>query len=178
MKKILCILMAFCILVCVGCTKNTEVKPTDKVTPSGENVVEEKEETVEITLYFPDRQAISLVEEIREIKKSEKMLAEIVIEELIKGPESKELTTLIPNGTKLNLITVENGVCTLDFSEEFIKTSIGTAADTLLIYSIVNSLTVLDDVEKVQFLIDGEPVEVFGNFIFSEPFEADESLNK
>lgn len=179
MRKILCVFMALFILLCMGCAKNIDGKPTDGATPVDKNIAEEKEETVEVTLYFPDKQAISLVEETREVAKNGKMLAEIVVEELIKGTENEELTSLIPKGTALNLLTVENAICTVDLSSEFKDgASSGSAASTMCVYSIVNSLTLLDDVEKVQFLIDGETVEVFGNFIFSEPFEADESLNK
>ena len=46
----------------------------------------------------------------------------------------------------------------------------------MTVYAIVNSLTELDDIKKVQFLIDGQKVENYGSVIFSEPFERNENI--
>ena len=83
----------------------------------------------------------------------------------------------MPEGTRLIGISTEDGLCTVNLSSEFIDNSNGGSAfDTLSVYSVVNSLCALDNVDKVQFLIDGKTVEVYGNFIFDEPFEADDNL--
>jgi len=172
MKKLLCILMAICVLFCAACTKNTDVKPPEK------EIEAPVKESETVTLYFSDANAISLVGETREIEENEKSLAENVMIEIFKGPENEDLIDLIPPGTALNSVTVEDKLCTVDLNKVFMEGAFGTLTDTLSVYSIVNSLTALDDVDKVQFLIDGEKVDLFGNFIFSEPFEADETLNK
>jgi len=47
----------------------------------------------------------------------------------------------------------------------------------LTIYSIVNSLTEINSVKKVQFLIDGEKIsDCKGHLDFSKPFERNEAL--
>lgn len=172
MKKILCLVLAVCFLFCTAC-KNS-VKPSDAVT-EGKDV----KETTEITLYYPDKQGICLVSEVRKVELDENHLAKKVVEKLIDGPETEGLLTLIPDGTKLNAIDVKDGLCTVDFSSEFINNSnSGSSSETFLVYSVVNSLTALEDVKEVLFLIDGKTVEIFGNFIFDEPFEADNELNK
>lgn len=177
MKKLLCLFAAVCFLFCTACTKNTEVEPSDDVAGITEENV--KKETVEITLYFPDRQGLYLVAENREVEKDGDDLAQTVVTELMEGPESDELLSLIPEGTRLNSVTVKDGLCTVDLSAEFTdKASGGSASDTLCVYSIVNSLTELEGIDEVMFLIDGKTVEIYGNFIFDEPFAADDSINK
>ena len=174
MKKILCLVLAMCFLFCTACKNNT-VKPSDAVT-EGKDI----KETTEITLYYPDKQGISLVSETRKVESDDKNhLAKKVVEKLIDGPQTDGLLTLIPDDTKLNAINVKDGLCTVDFSAEFINNSnSGSASETLLVYSVVNSLAELEDIDEVLFLIDGKTVEIFGNFIFDEPFEADNELNK
>ena len=48
----------------------------------------------------------------------------------------------------------------------------------LTIYSVVNSLTELPHIDKVQFLIEGQKVEVFKHMIFNEPFVRDDEIIK
>ena len=46
----------------------------------------------------------------------------------------------------------------------------------LAVFSIVNSLTELDNIGRVQFLIDGKKVDEFGTIPFGYPFERDMSI--
>ena len=102
-----------------------------------------------------------------------------VYDDFIKGAKSDENVSLIPDGTRVIGANTEDGVCTVNLSSEFINNANGgSAADTMCVYSIVNSLAELDNVQSVQFLIDGEKVEIFGSFIFDEPFEPNTELNK
>lgn len=55
-----------------------------------------------------------------------------------------------------------------------VKHTGGSVGEWFTIYSIVNSLTELDNIKKVQFLIEGEKQQDFkGHMDFSKPFEAD-----
>lgn len=170
MKKLLCIIMSACLLLCVACKDTSGVnKPSDN-----DKIVE----NTDVTLYFSDRQGLALVGEMREVPKDEN-IAENTLKMLIEGPLSDELVNIIPKGTKLNSLEIKDSVCTVDLSGEFVNGAYGSSSsDTLCVYSIVNTLTSLDSVDEVLFLIDGEEVEIFGDFIFNEPFAADESLIK
>ena len=46
----------------------------------------------------------------------------------------------------------------------------------MTVYSIVNSLTELPSVKKVQFLIEGEKREVYLHMAFDTPIERDEEM--
>lgn len=131
-----------------------------------------------VTLYFSDNEAMYLVGEEREIIVSEKdSVEELVVKELLKGPVSEHLWDTIPDGTRLISVSTKDGICTVDFSSEFVDNSPGgTTSERMAIYSVVNTLTELEGVQKVQFLIEGKKREIYTHAIFNEPFSRDESI--
>ena len=133
-----------------------------------------------ITLYFADGDGASLVEEERKITINEKEKLEMqAIKELIKGPEDKELNRTIAAETKILSVETKEGVCFVNLSQEFIaRHPGGTMGEQLTIYSIVNTLTALEGIEKVQFLVEGQKNESFIHMLINEPFVRDESLIK
>jgi len=100
-----------------------------------------------------------------------------VLNELIGGTLNSELVNVIPPQTKVNSATCENGICTVDLSADFISKN-GTASEQMAIYSVVNTLCSMDGIDKVQFIIDGKKIMIFGSYIFDQPFEADMSIVK
>lgn len=105
-------------------------------------------------------------------------LAKNIVEELIKGPTNKDYTNPIPKETKVKQLEIKDGICYLDFNKEFVSRHPGGELnETLTIYSIVNTLTELNEINSVQFLIDGEKVDEYkGNYDFSMPFNRNESI--
>ncbi|HZK18690.1 MAG TPA: GerMN domain-containing protein [Clostridia bacterium] len=138
-------------------------------------------ETLEtVTLYFGDDQAMFLVPEVREVIKRDETMAELVVNELIKGPDADDLYKTLPPETRLLSIELEDGVAFVDFSEE-IKTKHwgGSTGETFSILSLVNSLSRLDDIDMVQILIEGEVIDsLAGHYDCSEPFEPNWDLVK
>lgn len=133
-----------------------------------------------ITLYFADKDGAQLVKEERKITINEKEKVEMqAIKELIKGPENKDLSRTVAAETKVLSIEIKEGVCFVNFSQEFISRHPGgTMGEQLTIYSVVNTLTALDGIEKVQFLVEGQKNESFIHMLINEPFVRDESLIK
>lgn len=129
-----------------------------------------------ITLYFPEGNYNYLQTEYRVLTVGrDKLLAEYVVEELIKSTQTEGLASSIPNGTRLISAEQKNGVCTIDLSREFVDNRPDTAAgQRMTVYSIVNSLTNLENIEKVNFLVEGnkaegyEYIDISGSFT---PFE-------
>lgn len=126
-----------------------------------------------LTLYFGNDNADKVVAEKRQVPVVKGQSDEkAVILELIKGPTKEGLHPVIPEGTRLLSIKTVNGLCTVNFSKEFIDNHPGgTAGESMTLESIVNSLTELKHIKKVQFLIEGEKREVFLHVIFDKPFE-------
>ncbi|MBR1440375.1 MAG: GerMN domain-containing protein, partial [Lachnospiraceae bacterium] len=83
-------------------------------------------------------------------------LEKIVLEELIKGPEEGAAygPTINPE-TKVISVSVKDGTCYVNFSEQFLKQPYTIKSD-VTIYSIVNSLSELSNINKVQLSINGE----------------------
>ncbi len=135
------------------------------------------EDESNITLYFSDTNAEYLTREIRRVKVPRgELMEKIVLTELINGPKGNGGRT-IPQETKIRSIETKDKVCFVNLSSEFItKNNVGIAAEQLTIYSIVNSLTELSNVDKVQFLIEGEKKDVYLHMIFNEPIARDVSM--
>lgn len=143
------------------------------------NDVQNGEKTT-ITLYFPQKDGDKLIRETRRIKlQSALSLEKAVIGELIKGPENDGAARALPVDVKLIGIETKNNVCFVNFSNEFVsKTASGSLTTTLALYSVVNSLCQLENVESVQILVNGENGVEFGNFVLDIPYEKNDSIVK
>jgi germination protein M len=128
-----------------------------------------------IDLYFSNADGTGLNKEERKIEVNKNQpLEKYVMEELIKGPYDEGNVATVPSETKIRNISTTDGICYVDLSSDFVtKHNGGTTGETLTVYSIVDSLTALDNIDKVQFLIEGEKQDEFkGHMEFSQPFEA------
>ncbi len=138
----------------------------------------------EITLYFSDEQAMYLIAEKRLVQVDNasdvQQLASAVINQLIAGPSSNKLTKTIPPESRLLSLKVENALATVNFSKELqTKHWGGSSGELHTLYSIVNSLTELTGIQKVQILIEGEKQESLkGHLDISQPLIRDASLMK
>lgn len=130
-----------------------------------------------ITLYFLERDNLLLVPEERLVRiNPERPLENYYIEAIIEGPRVASLSPTIPPETRLwaDVHTIE-GTAYVNLSSDFVTRS-PAAAEILRmqILSIVNSLTALDDIERVQFLIESEKVDSLrGIWDLSNPIERD-----
>lgn len=133
---------------------------------------------VSVTVYFPDEGCEFLYAEQRTVEVAVgEHLAKYVMEELMKGPADSAHLNVMPVGAKLLSATVNGAVCTVNFSAEFTGNfTAGNASGTMLIYSIVNSLTALSDIELVRFQVDGAAMEMFAGLDMSEPFSRDGTM--
>lgn len=140
----------------------------------------EIEEKKYIKLYFSDLKSENLIAEAREITVSQKETMEMrILKELLKGPVNPNLMKTIPSETKILSVETKEGVCFINLSQEFKnRHSGGSAGEMMTVYSIVNSLTELENVDKVQFLVEGQKLDVFIHMIFNEPFVRDPELIK
>jgi len=140
---------------------------------------------VPVYLYFANQDNTKLRKLIRYIpvsktKKGAGILATELVEELIKGPaEATGLNPTIPEKAKLKSpVTVEKGTATVDFNNAFVKNHPGEKeAEQMTIYSIVNTLTELVEIQNVIFKIEGKTNQEFkGNFRFDAEFPRTPSL--
>jgi germination protein M len=132
-----------------------------------------------VKLYFVDASGEKLVAEERSIEVKQSLTLEYqIVDQLLAGPEDSSFKSTIPAETKIKDIKTEDGICYVNLSGEFINKNAGSEQSTaLMVYSIVNSLTELENVNRVQFLIEGEKVEgIHSNFDFSKPFDRNQQI--
>ena len=133
-----------------------------------------------ITLYYADSQAMYVVPEKRTIfvKKdiSEAELYRIVLEELIKGPESENLYRTIPEEVKVLYVEPEGDLLKVDFSKEMHTSHWGGAAgESMTINSIVNTMTEFANIKRVMPTVDGGPMSI-EHMVVEEPLTRNENI--
>ena len=147
--KIFLILIGIIVLVVIAFAvidfgKKDVGDSNSEITP-GEEITEEQERQTIISLYYMNSETNTLMPEARIID----------VKNLIENPKTENLRSVIPTNTKVNGATNTLGVVTLDLSKDFIENQ---NAENISqgISAIVNTLTELNDVNSVKFLIDGE----------------------
>lgn len=115
------------------------------------------EEKVTLVLYFANENGDKLKTVTREVVYSSNIsLDKLVMEQLITGvQDGEEAYPTINPATKVVSVTVSDGTCYVNLDKEFL-TQIYKVDANVTIYSIVNSLVELSDVNRVQISINGE----------------------
>ena len=116
-----------------------------------------------ITLYFLDKEN-NLKSETRLIDSKELLRNPylVLVNMLIEGPKDETLKGVIPKNTKVIDATINRNLVTINLSKEFIENAEGDVNQkSKMINTIVNTLTELNEVQTVKFLIDGEEVDGF-----------------
>ncbi len=124
-----------------------------------------------VSLYFLRGEALGVAH--RTVAGST-MPATAAVNSLLGGPDKREkaagLDTTIPEGTTLNGVTIEDGTARVDLSDEYASGG-GTLSMQARIAQVVYTLTQFRTVKRVEFLVDGEPVEALGGegIVIDEP---------
>lgn len=109
-----------------------------------------------LDLYFANETGDKLVDEKVDIRYSSNMSVEkLVVEQLIKGPITETAYPTIPANTKIVSVFTKDGICYVNLDDGFLSQGYDVL-EAIPIYSIVNSLTEIPGISKVQILINGE----------------------
>lgn len=128
-------------------------------------------EQANIKLYFANETGNALTEVNRlVIYNSNIAIERVVVDQLIAGPSNTESYPTVNPMTKINSVTITDGTCYVNLDSAFLTQPYNVTSD-VTIYSIVNSLAELSNVNKVQFMIDGETaVQYRENVSFENSF--------
>ena len=144
----------------------------DIVLSEGDNVTQKY-----VTLYFGDEMGEKLVAQRRKATIVDNSMEKTILADLSAGPKCDGQYATLPPGTKVLSVETKEKICFVNFTKECAEKIGGSSSEsTMAIYSVVNSLTELPEIEQVQFLIDGEKTEWLGEYDVSEPFARDESI--
>ncbi|RJE46985.1 spore gernimation protein [Dehalobacter sp. MCB1] len=177
MKVIRNLFVTFMFLALVslaGCQSQTGPTPEPSPEPEPSAVG-----TMKAAVYYlkDSNNETYLVREVHEIPKSAGV-ARAALEELINGtPVTAGAFKVLPADTKILEVNIENGLATIDFSEEVLHANVGASGETLGIASIVNTLTEFPTIKKVQFIVNGKAengMDWWGHVgLYEQPFARD-----
>lgn len=178
-KKIILIIIILAILIGVGVwyffffSKSNE-QQVNEIIPEEEISEEQMRQTI-VSLYFYNESAKSLASEGRLIDAKELVEDPYrkLMELLIEGPQNTSLSKTIPDGARVNKAELKGETLYLDLSKEFIENHQGgEEQESITIYSIVNTMTNLTEVNAVKILIDGKENQAFkdNKIKFDDPF--------
>lgn len=129
-------------------------------------------EKSQLTLFFADQTGERLVEEDRAVVHSiNTSLERLIVEELIKGPQVQGHYQTLPGDAKLLNVSIHENVCYINFNTAFLNNTLAVK-EYIPVYSIVNSLSEISTVSKVQIAVNGSQDVMFRDSIsLNEQFE-------
>lgn len=128
-------------------------------------------EDVYVTIFFSKLDGNALIpSNLRITYDGNISIPELIINRIILGPVESNMIQTVSTDTVLNSVTVKEGICYVNFSEDFLDYNPEIMPE-IVIYSIVNSLVELSYINSVQFTINGTVVEDYNGVIFNKPFE-------
>ena len=102
-------------------------------------------------------------------------LSMYLLEALLTPPAGSGLRSALPLGTRFQSVTVTDGLCTVDVSGEFDNRRFyAMSAQCLSLLSVVNTLTALEGIDRVEFTVDGDLLIRYGSLAITEPLVRDE----
>lgn len=136
--------------------------------------ISEYDQQLSILVYYGDENGkklkpVQLIVESIGFKTGE----EVVLEQLFKGPAGfrPELRKTVPEETGFNKVKTTDGICFVDLNSSFIE-EFTEVNRNIRVYSIVNSLCELQNVNTVKITVNGMPLQSFRNFDFPEMMKA------
>ncbi|MCR5339043.1 MAG: GerMN domain-containing protein [Lachnospiraceae bacterium] len=135
------------------------------------------EEKVTLALYFADEDGEGLIKVNREVVYSSNIPVEkLVLEQLISGVTEDEAAMganpVINGDTKVLSVIEKDGICYVNLDTGFLAVT-QTVSPEVALYSIVNSLVELGNVNKVQFSVNGET-----EILFREKYSLDSPYDR
>ncbi|MCM1064841.1 MAG: GerMN domain-containing protein [Eubacterium sp.] len=138
-------------------------------------------ELARVKLFFASDSGTQLIAAYREKHYSTNTPIErFIVEELIAGPSGQVAglhPTLNPN-TKVINVTTKDGICYVNLDENFLTVPDSVSMEAA-VYSIVNSLVELSNINKVQIMVNGEvptTSSIFQNSTFERNLDMITSL--
>jgi spore germination protein GerM len=144
-------------------------KPVGPPSKAGDSVPVREATARRVHLYFADRKGDYLqAEEKKVLAEDTPSAIEAIVNALLEGPDNPKLVSTIPAGSHLlHIFLTDDGTAYLDFNSELSRLHPGgVTAERLTLYSIVDSIVLnLEQVERVQLLIEGKPVSTLNGHV-------------
>ena len=145
------------------------------VDPNDQNVSALKRES--LNLYFANEAGNALkCEQVEVVYNGSISQEKLIMEQLLEGPKAEGYKGTIPVNTEILNLGIKDGTCYVNLNSRFQEIDAALTEETV-IYSIVNSLTELGTIQKVQFSVNGETNVVLRESLsLDKPFERNMDL--
>ena len=102
-------------------------------------------------------------------------LPQLLLEQMCAPPADDALRSALPKGTRVLSAVTDDGLCTVDLSHEFVSRRFYSHEGQLTsIMGIVNTLTALPEIDRVELTVEGELLLRIGSVSLSGPLVRDE----
>lgn len=130
----------------------------------------------ELTVYYTDKDRRYLIgQEITLAPSTPDELPMQLLELLLTPPNGSGLRSALPQNTHFLSASVENGLCTVDLNAEFEDHRFfAYPSQFLSLMSMVNTLTGLTEIQRVEFTVNGRLLIQYGPLSLSGPMLRDE----
>ena len=179
-KKVLFMIIAILALIAIGIgvfiwlQGKNQNEIVSEIQPEEEMSDEQMRQTI-VTLYYQNTETNELMPEGRmiDVKRLFTDPYKTLVELLMEKPKNEKLKSAIPEGTRVIKTELKGNIVYLDLSKEFIDNHPGgEELENKTIYSLVNTLTELNEVSGVKILINGKEDQSFkdNKITFSDAF--------
>lgn len=179
-KKVLFMMIAMLLLIAIGIgvfiwlQGKNQNEIVSEIQPEEEMSDEQMRQTI-VTLYYQNTETNELMPEGRmiDVKQLFTNPYKTLVELLMEKPKNEKLKSAIPEGTRVIKTELKGNIVYLDLSKEFIDNHPGgEELENKTIYSLVNTLTELNEVSGVKILINGKEDQSFkdNKINFSDAF--------
>lgn len=164
-------------------TKQVDVssknKEDIKIQKNAEKNAEKKSSTLikNVKIYYPNINTMLLGFENREYVESKGSIENFIFQQLLTGPKEEYNIGVVPPNTKLISYKTNGKELIVNFNKSFLENgNNGSSGERLLIYSIVNSYTELDEYSTVKFMVDGNVIDGIMHQDMTNGIKRDENL--
>lgn len=167
-KKILILFILISIIIICGIVffiiSHMQKKDSENITEytPAEEISEEQMKQTMVILYFISNDTNTLKSEGRLINVNTLLQNPYkeLIQLLLDGPKTSGLSSSIPENTRILDATIEKNCVTLNFSPEILNFADETQKYNI-INCILNTLSELNEVNSIKFIVNGEENEIF-----------------
>ena len=114
------------------------------------------EKEASLTYYLPTEDGLHILPATVKVKAADRT-AKTAIEEMLRA-DRKSKYPLVPAGTRLKSVHVEDGTCTVNFTKELNQLQ-GETGQSLFIAMTVDTLTEFPNIKRVEFRAEGKLVK-------------------
>lgn len=114
------------------------------------------EKEASLTYYLPTEDGLHILPSTVKVKAADRT-AKTAIEEMLRA-DRKSKYPLVPAGTRLKSIHIEDGTCSVNFTKELNQLQ-GETGQSLFIAMTVDTLTEFPNIKRVEFRAEGQLVK-------------------